>query len=820
MPKILVNIVKWAFASYLILSGLIWFISPWVVSYFLTPLLTTENFALAEKSSIRYNPFMTNIYISEFELSRLDDATQTPQLSLASAEIELSLWRLLNNTIYVSKVEIDGFELNVSKSAEQVSIAGWPLSPSPETPPLDKTEQSATPNNYKVIVPNVNVVNSRINLDWLSNTHTLALSTINLSQMHLNETQQLGKLSLALKLNDSPINLNAKFGLDSLYGDINYDLAINKLDLAKFNHFIFPEEPVKNHQTAPNALEAGLLSLTYQHKLELNKQSIKNEFTDFDLSLTDLLIHSQGANVLIEKQQLMSNALNVDIADLHLDSPRPSLNGQVSFNLEHLNAYTEQTHLSLANIGQLSIPEISLVSPDAKQQISLKKLVVNKANFSDDNKDDTPSLARFASVNISDIKLSEEGLSVNDIDIFGLGLDIKKTKNAEIAGLITLNTLQDTDATQPTQESASSDNLTSSEIKPTKEPENNTDANSFALAVNQIKLQDTSHIKLIDESVTPPITRTISIKQFIAGPLDNQKPEQPTILTMNGSSNKYAHFKVNADSKPFAAKPFYKLNALFNEVSLPTLSTYIKDALAYEFDSGQLDLGIDVTVEGTDINGETNILLRGVELGAANNPNDEMLASSTSIPFNYALGMLKDSDGNIELDVPLKGSTTAPDFSLQGFITLLVKRATMSAARDYLMTTFVPYTNIVSVSLVAGEYLLKVRFNDLPLTAGEADIPAEAAPFLDQFSTLMKEKEETELTICAYSTPQDLKLEKPAVELSNEQHQQLKDLSLARMNAFKHYMVGEQGIGSSRLLLCSPKVDQSEEAQARLTFTD
>ena len=157
---------------------------------------------------------------------------------------------------------------------------------------------------------------------------------------------------------------------------------------------------------------------------------------------------------------------------------------------------------------------------------------------------------------------------------------------------------------------------------------------------------------------------------------------------------------------------------------------------------------------------------------------------------------------------------------MQGFVTLLIKRATMAAAKEYLITTFVPYANIVKVSLFAGDYLLKVRFNDLPLTTGKAEIPVEALPFLEQFSALMNEKESTDITICAYAIPKDIGIESSIIKLTEVQHKQLKELSLTRMRAFKNYMVSEQGIQSSRLLLCSPKVDKSEDAQARLTFSD
>jgi len=818
MPKILLNFVKAILACYLFVCGFIWFFSPWIISQYLSPLLVDNNLALAEKTTIRYNPFITKLSISELELAQFDDATHTPLLSIDSAEIELSLWQLLSKTVHVSQFDIDGLKLKIDKLDEQINIGGWPIPTNSSTPPPNEPVAENTQGDYNLNIPDINVVNSLIKLNWLDHKHSIALTKVNLKQLHLSPHQQLGNISLAIALNNSPIQLDAEFGLNNLSGEIEYKLAVNELDLANFNHFVFPEDPIQRNQIYNNALLSGLLSLNYQQKIELDKKTIKAKFSDIDLSLSNLITRTQGAKVSIAQQQFMSNALQLDIKNWSIESPEIDLNGQASYHLKQFNAYADETHLSLANVKKLSIPSISIATLNAKHQINLPELALEQVNLSDNTKDNIPSLARFKSMNIFDIKLSEDGLSINNIDILGLGLDIKKTKESELAGLIKLNSIDDTNISTADSNEI---NLPSSGLKSTERNQvKNVPSDNFSIALNKLQLLDSAHINLFDESVQPGIERFFKIQQFDIGPIDNQNPEQLTLLTMDGKSNKYANFKFQAESKPFSTVPYYKLSGLFREVSLPTISTYIKDALNYEFDSGQLDLNIDVTIEDTDINGETKILLRGVELGAANNPNDETLASSSSIPFNYALGMLKDGDGNVELDIPLQGKTTDPDFSIQGFVTLLIKRATMSAAKDYLITTFVPYANIVKVSLIAGDYLLKVRFNDLPFTMGDSDIPVAASPFLDQFSALMKDKEDTELTICAYATPQDIGVKNSTLKLSEAQHKQLKALSLARMNTFKQYMVSEQAIESSRLLLCSPKVDKSENAQARLTFTD
>ena len=343
---------------------------------------------------------------------------------------------------------------------------------------------------------------------------------------------------------------------------------------------------------------------------------------------------------------------------------------------------------------------------------------------------------------------------------------------------------------------------------------------AFTLAINSFSFTDNSHINFTDQSIMPHYERDFTITTFNAGPFDNQKPKQESHFSLKGGSNKYASFNLSAVAKPFSKEDFYQLKGFFKEVSLPSLSTYISEALKYELKAGQLDVDLDVKVDKKDIDGNVVLLLRGIELGAANDHEAGTVKSQTSVPFNIALGMLKDSDGNVELDIPLHGSTDAPSFGIRGFISLMIKQATMSAAKEYLLTTFVPYANVVNVAMSAGDYLLKVRFNDLAFPVKETQLSDQHTEFLTQFSALMKDKPDTQLTLCAIATPQDIN--KPmGIEITDKAEiKQLAKMSEKRLDNFKEYMVKKEGILSSRLLLCSPKIDSSVDAKPRITFTD
>ncbi|UZE97164.1 DUF748 domain-containing protein [Alkalimarinus alittae] len=332
-------------------------------------------------------------------------------------------------------------------------------------------------------------------------------------------------------------------------------------------------------------------------------------------------------------------------------------------------------------------------------------------------------------------------------------------------------------------------------------------------------LKNDAHIYFTDNGVSPAYKRHFIVTTLNAGPFDTQRPDDESLYTVVGKSDKYASFNFSGRAKPFSATPFYHLNGFFHEVSLPGISAYIKEALRYEIQSGQLDLGLDVTLTGDIIDGEADVLLRGIELTAADDHEAGSINDQTSVPFNMALGLLKDGDGNVELSLPLLGDINSPSFGLSGFMTLVIQQATLSAAKDYLMTTFVPYASVVKVAIVAGEFALKVRVNDLVYPAGEVALQPEHDVFLEEFSALMKDKEDVSLKLCAVAVAADI--DKPAGTKMTEASdiEQLNAISNQRVENFKDYMVDEEGISSSRLLLCTPQINSSKDAKPSLTFS-
>ncbi|WP_426359492.1 DUF748 domain-containing protein [Pseudocolwellia sp. HL-MZ19] len=492
--------------------------------------------------------------------------------------------------------------------------------------------------------------------------------------------------------------------------------------------------------------------------------------------------------------------------------------------------------LNLSNISP-KLAENPTGNIEADLSVLVDSLNIKQLLLSQTNATELPPVATINNISITDINGSAVALSLNEINIDTIKGDIILNKEKVLANLVNIASedkvvvkeqeVPQVKVEEKTTKVAKNSNKKAKKSKKTKKSELpveppieavSTKA-PFYISLNAINVINTNQINFIDNSVNPIYKRSFTIDELSVGKLSNIKENanNKTPILLKGRSNRYANFAFEGFIQPFAAKQTYHLKGSLNELSLPDVSTYMKDALKLVLKSGQLNTKLDITLINDDIDGDVNIKINGLETAAA---NDEVNAvkDQVGIPFNVALGMLKDGNGDLVLDVPLSGKTSSPSFGISSFIALITKKAVMSATQDYLMTTFVPYANIVSVAMTAGEFILKLRFEDLPYDPQQVELDEKQQIYIQQFAALMKDRKDTRVKVCAISVPGDIGLP-VGQKLTPEEIKTLKEMGDQREQAFKDHVVEQAQIESGRILLCTPQIDSSKGAIPRMVIS-
>jgi hypothetical protein len=282
--------------------------------------------------------------------------------------------------------------------------------------------------------------------------------------------------------------------------------------------------------------------------------------------------------------------------------------------------------------------------------------------------------------------------------------------------------------------------------------------------------------------------------------------------------DQFFKFLAEGQVQPFAEQINGEFKATVAEFSLPDISPYIGSVLDLEFKTGLLDSEVQGTITNNDLDASTDLLIRSADFAASQAAVDGTnLLGQTSVPLNVALGMLKDGDGHIKLKIPLRGDVRDPSFGMEYILGLVIKKAVMNQAKDYLITNFVPYAQVVKIAMAAGSYALKVRFEDLAYSPEQIEPGIAQEEFIAQLIRLMTDKKDLHVKICPVTTPLDIPQARELPEA--EQDAFLRNLAQRRGDAFKAAVVARSELESARLLVCSPRVDEDKQAQTRIEFS-
>lgn len=866
MGRYVKRLVQILVISFIVIYALIWLLSPTIIRYAINTYGLPKPLYLTDTSSIRYNPFTAHLTISDLAV-KADENNTT--LKLQSLNAEIHLYQLLSDKIYIAEFSLNGLFIPVIMNESSLNIAGFELmgeeAASVEPEPKDVSGNDDFP--YQVIVPNFNLSDAHIELLYFSHKYDIALDSFSLQNILLSKNEQDIKLNLLSHLNGSPIKLDVDGSLLQQQGVISVELDAKNIELNTLKAFLPPEiltlEGKVSHSSKFNISlkEAETLvnveqllftvdglnlaqenlavavkkqtialqglpkasNLKTDNKVEhssplvvtINKEQTSVNLQDVLVTIDELNVQQNNITISIESQKAQTQNLTVLIpANKVL-----SVDALINVVIDGVKANTAETEALLADIANISINNIALNYQENTVKVTVESVDVAKSEFSKKLQQNMPSLASFNDLSINTIEYSPELIAINDITLSGLAANVLLDKDKQLATLVALSSPSNNEKTDTTSlDSTVVENNVEVANKEMTEVQPTSTEGKQAFRLGKFTLLDDAKIDFKDTSVTPNYERNVNITHLLLSDVDTGKPEQELMLDIKGKSDTYASFDIKGRGMPFAEQQKFNLNAKVKELSLPGVSTYIKQALKYEIESGQLDLTIDAGLTGNNINGDIDVLLRGVEFTAADDNERGAITDGFSVPFNVALGMLKDSDGNVELSLPLKGDTSSPSFGLSGLLTLLVKQATMSAAKDYLITTFVPYASVMKVAMAAGEFALKLRINDLIYPATAIELNAEQLEFSRQMSVMLADRDKINVKLCAVATASDLSLTDASQAHLPENIALLSKISQQRVNLFKAHLVEQLNVPSARLLFCKPQIDTSKEAKPRIKF--
>ncbi|WP_232771097.1 DUF748 domain-containing protein [Colwellia sp. 75C3] len=821
---------------------LIWLVSSPLIKHFISPILAEQQLHLSDNASIYFNPFLMRVTLSDIDLVSSKNKTEETVFSLAKMEVQVALWQLAFDKILLSKFLLEQGTLKVTQHNNHLVIAGIEIpSSANEDGKTNKkatnvaVDEPASDFPYQLVLPDLLLSQFTIEIErdtqqQKNKTHHIEIEQLVLSQIKATQTEQEATLALTALIDKTHLAFSANTRLIAGKGDINSNLRLENYPIEKLARYVEQLTELK-----------GALSFNSQQTVTLAEQSINFRVKKANLRLQDLLVG-------LDKQHFTLNDLQYNFTDLAIDlqdNVITHLAGNSSVKLTDAVLNHTESKAKIVAFRQLSLDEINFILDD-EPSIDIANVVLDDLLFSkktsltdevakkviarinkisvQDGVDiaakeivNLPPVMQLKQLTVNNLHIHEKSIAINSILLDTLSGDIIIKENKELANLVALGNQADQhNAVEP--KSTNAVTAIEKELEPNKAEAN---SDSFLFSLNEIRFINENSFGFTDFSVDPIYQRTLYLDTLDVGALSNKKEKQQekTPFTLAGRSNKYANFNLTGYLQPFAELATYHAKGDFKEFSLPAISSYLKASTGIEVKTGQLNTALDLTLTGEELDGNVVVLLQALETGLVDSEEAGSLIDQGALPLNMALGMLKDGDGNVELDVPLSGSTSDPQFGLSSVVTLITTKAIISATQDYLMTTFVPYANIVSIAITAGEFALKLRFDDLEYQVEQIEPNDSQSAYLKEFIALMQDKEETRVTICAISTPADIGLKAGISVTDKTDIKRLLDMGEEREHAFKDHLIEQGKIDSSRILFCKPQIDSDEGAIPRIAIS-
>ena len=194
---------------------------------------------------------------------------------------------------------------------------------------------------------------------------------------------------------------------------------------------------------------------------------------------------------------------------------------------------------------------------------------------------------------------------------------------------------------------------------------------------------------------------------------------QPSDVSLEGKVDEFGLARINGTVTPLYPTKNTDILVSFENISVPKFSPYSIPFAGREVASGKLDLKLGYKVKDGELAGENSIILRDFELGKEVPHPDAM-----DLPLGLAVALLKDVNGKIDIDLPVRGNINEPEFNYGGVI--------LSALGDLLvkivLSPFIALGNLLGIESNELEHVkfLDGRFDLTPPELEKAGKLAEA----------------------------------------------------------------------------------------------
>ena len=342
---------------------------------------------------------------------------------------------------------------------------------------------------------------------------------------------------------------------------------------------------------------------------------------------------TQGGNVNVSGQVSQAGDradARVKVTGINLKPLHPAASKFTSLVLEsgNISASARVKYRSLKSSTQLH----------ANGSVSVNQLLLNE-------EDTGERFLEWKEMSVDGLKfgLSPDQLKIEEIRLLepGAKVVIFKDRSVNLAkALKSSDAVGDDTATHRAQTPA---------VVPSKEQ------TLFPVNIEKIRV-DKGVVDFADFSLVLPFATHVT--DFRGGATGiSSDPGSRTMVKLEGKVDEYGFTTVEGGLSPFAPKTFTDLTVSFQNVEMKPLSPYSATFAGRKIESGTLNLKLEYKIQNSELLGDNKVVLEKFTLG------DRVKApNAINLPLDLAIALLTDTEGKINVAVPVTGNVDNPEF--------------------------------------------------------------------------------------------------------------------------------------------------------------
>ncbi|MFI4940405.1 MAG: DUF748 domain-containing protein [Burkholderiales bacterium] len=178
----------------------------------------------------------------------------------------------------------------------------------------------------------------------------------------------------------------------------------------------------------------------------------------------------------------------------------------------------------------------------------------------------------------------------------------------------------------------------------------------FPIAVDRVKIEN-GELEFADLSLTPQFGTHINTLSGVVNGLSTS-PDTTAQVELDGKVDEFGSARIRGSIQPFRATEFTDLKLAFHNLEMNRLTPYSGKFAGRRIESGKMSVDLEYNIKKRQLAGENKFVITKIKLGEHVDSPD-----AVNLPLDLAIALLEDSDGVIDLDLPITGSLDDPQFS-------------------------------------------------------------------------------------------------------------------------------------------------------------